>query len=229
MVATRLPLVDLLRGVWAGKTIYRRWMELDLRDAPLRGLVLDLGGGGSGLVPQRGAVRRAVLVDIRLEVRPHVVADLEQPLPIADKSVDTVVLLNVLEHVRDVARVVAEAARVLREGGVLVMFAPFLYPVHTARHPDFFLEDYSRLSESALRRLLVDEGPFGHATIRPAGRGPFTAAANLLVTELKFRPLKIAVTAGAVALDRVHARFDARRQSIARRAWPLGYYVEAMR
>lgn len=45
-------------------------------------------------------------------------------LPIRSGSVDLVVLLHVLEHVRDVASVVAEAARVVRAGGAVYVVAP---------------------------------------------------------------------------------------------------------
>ena len=220
---------DLARGVWAGKTIYRCWMEHLVRDAPLSGRVLDLGGGGSGLVRSDGKITRALLIDIRQQVRPDVVADLRSPLPFADQSVDAVMCLNVLEHVRDGAHVIRECARVLREGGVLVLCVPFLYPLHTAQHPEFFVDDFIRYSESALRRLLLEDGRFRQMVVRTLGCGPFTAAANILVTEFKLRVLKALVTLTALALDRVHGYFHARRRSIARTAWPIGYYVEAIR
>ena len=52
-------------------------------------------------------------------------------LPYADASFDIVVLFDVLEHVPDVGRAVAEVARVLRPGGVFHGFVPCEGNKHT--------------------------------------------------------------------------------------------------
>jgi SAM-dependent methyltransferase len=51
-------------------------------------------------------------------------ADVEQPLPFEDESFDVVVAGELLEHVRDPERLVAEARRLLRPGGRLVGSVP---------------------------------------------------------------------------------------------------------
>lgn len=94
-------------------------------------VLVDLGCGAGLLAPRiadRGhlhvgvdtsssALRRAA----ERGVRP-VLADLAST-PLADGSADCVVAGEVLEHVRDLPRAVAEACRVLRPGGVLVLDA----------------------------------------------------------------------------------------------------------
>jgi SAM-dependent methyltransferase len=57
-------------------------------------------------------------------------------LPFADASVDTILCTEVMEHVPDPERTIAEFARVLRPGGTLITTAPFVYPIHDAY--DFF-------------------------------------------------------------------------------------------
>jgi SAM-dependent methyltransferase len=50
-----------------------------------------------------------------------VIADLGEPLPFGDDSLDRVVSLNVAEHVDDPAEHVRDCHRVLRRGGLLVL------------------------------------------------------------------------------------------------------------
>ena len=99
-------------------------------------LVLDLGcGTGALLEPLRRRGYRALGLDVRPEglasVRARdpdawVVQAEADRLPLRDGSVDAVLALDVLEHVDDSA-VLAEVARVLRPGGLLVASVP-AYP-----------------------------------------------------------------------------------------------------
>lgn len=83
--------------------------------------------------------------------RPHVFAD-GAFLPFASSSFDTVLLLEVLEHVIDAEQVVAEINRVLKPGGILVVSIPFLYPLHDAPH------DYRRYTAPGLNKVLSQAG-----------------------------------------------------------------------
>ncbi|GAA0714047.1 class I SAM-dependent methyltransferase [Dokdonella soli] len=77
--------------------------------------------------------------------RPDLFADASQ-LPLADASVDTVVILEVMEHLRRPHEALQEIARVLRPNGRLLLSMPFLYPIHDAPH------DYQRLTIHGLTR-----------------------------------------------------------------------------
>jgi SAM-dependent methyltransferase len=61
--------------------------------------------------------------------QPDVYGD-AQSLPIADNSVDHGLLLDVMEHLPDPDRALAELHRVIRQGGTLTLQVPFLYPLH---------------------------------------------------------------------------------------------------
>jgi SAM-dependent methyltransferase len=57
-------------------------------------------------------------------------------LPFSDDSVDTILCTEVLEHLNDPERAIAEFCRVLKPGGTLIATAPFAFPVHDEL--DFF-------------------------------------------------------------------------------------------
>jgi len=77
--------------------------------------------------------------------RPDVFAD-ASALPLADESVDTVIIFEVMEHLRRPNEALQEIARVLRPQGRLLLTIPFLYPVHDAPH------DYQRLTIYGMTR-----------------------------------------------------------------------------
>lgn len=83
--------------------------------------------------------------------RPDVFGDARQ-LPFHDGAVDGVILKDVLEHVRGPQAALNECARVARPGGILVVWMPFMYPVHDAPH------DYQRFTEHGLAGYLDEAG-----------------------------------------------------------------------
>ena len=73
-------------------------------------------------------------------------------LPMADGSVDAILSSQVIEHLPDPEKAIAEAARVLKPGGLLFLSYPYLYPIHA---PPW---DFARLSEFAMDRMLTAHG-----------------------------------------------------------------------
>lgn len=98
-------------------------------------------------------------------------------LPFADGYFDSVVCTQVLEHVADPERVLSEAARVLRPGGVLLLTAPMLWPLHEEPY-DFF-----RYTQYGLRHLL---GRAGLEVVREIQRGRGASALGQAILDLHF-------------------------------------------
>ena len=98
------------------------------------GRVLDYGCGNGAFLERiagRGVAYTGVDIDgarmaeVAPELRSHLmVIAPDQPLPFSSGSFDTVVILEVIEHVRDERAVLSELARVLAPGGRLLLTTP---------------------------------------------------------------------------------------------------------
>ncbi len=73
-------------------------------------------------------------------------------IPVEDARFDRVVCNQVLEHVPDPNAVLAELARVTKDGGRVICTCPFFYPQHMTPH------DYYRYTDHSLRLLFSDAG-----------------------------------------------------------------------
>ena len=115
--------------------------------------ILDIG---SGVRFGKGLARYAELfeknnyktLDIDPENKPDIVADIHA-LPVTDQSVDAIICKAVLEHVSDPQKAVEEIYRVLKLGGTVLAYVPFLYAYHGKLNgPDFY-----RYSKDGIRHL----------------------------------------------------------------------------
>jgi SAM-dependent methyltransferase len=71
-------------------------------------------------------------------------------LPFKDNSFDTVMIIAVLEHVKEPQIVVNEIHRVLKKGGIVYSTTPFLQPYHPSP------TDYWRFTKEGLKHLFRD-------------------------------------------------------------------------
>ncbi len=97
------------------------------------GLVVDAGSGAGGIDRVLASrFRQVVSVDLEVAQRfatkgaqggavARIAADLERGVPLADGSADAFVALDVIEHLVDPAAFLAEAARVVKPGGELLL------------------------------------------------------------------------------------------------------------
>lgn len=96
----------------------RRVLDIGCRYGALTRLYAP-GNQVVGLDADREALAEAAKLGIET-----VWADAEEPLPFEDESFDVVVAAELLEHLQEPERLVAEAARVLRPGGTLAGSVP---------------------------------------------------------------------------------------------------------
>ena len=103
-----------------------------------------IGNGVEALYAQPGL--RIVAFDVYSSPNVQFLADAHQ-IPLADSSIDAVVVQAVLEHVLDPSRVVSEIERVLRPEGLVYAETPFIQQVHAGPY------DFVRYTSSGHRFL----------------------------------------------------------------------------
>jgi len=131
----------------------------DLRDAILilardqRGRTLDYGCGGSPYRDLLPGLRPYVRADIPPGDGLDLMLDADGRLPgESDASYDVVLSTQVLEHVPDTARYLAEAWRLLRPGGALIITTHGLIPEHGCPY------DFYRWTADGLARAVTEAG-----------------------------------------------------------------------
>jgi SAM-dependent methyltransferase len=122
--------------------------------AHARGRVLDVG---CGHMPFRESVLRHADSYEGLDIEPRVegvtyISDAVAMTGVPRAAFDTVLCLEVLEHVPDPRGVLDSIAQVLRPGGVLILTAPHLSRLHEEPH------DYYRYTGYGLRALSAAVG-----------------------------------------------------------------------
>jgi SAM-dependent methyltransferase len=115
---------------------------------PGAGGVLDLGGS-TGMLrsPLQARGYRYINLDVRrfANGEPSLLGDAHH-LPFKDAALDMVVSKDTLEHFLDPWCVVQEIHRVLKDGGHLIIWVPFMHPFHG--------DDFYRYSPLGLHHLL---------------------------------------------------------------------------
>lgn len=95
---------------------------------------------------------------------PDIIGDIHS-LPFADGSQDAIICVSVLEHVENPIKACAELHRVLRQGGYMLVYVPFLYYYHAERG---YYKDYWRFTEDTIRMLFKDFSEIKIETVRGA-------------------------------------------------------------
>ena len=184
-----------------------------------KGDLLDVGCGSKPFAPVfAGHVRRYRGTDLAAsrylgDARPDAFARAEAQ-PFRDGSFDTVLGLSMLTYLPEPSRMIAEAHRLLRPDGVLILEFTQMVPLHDEPH------DYFRFTRYGAEHLLRSAGfepvefvPVGGlwarvglstiAALNRVNRGPAR-----VLTEIPVRVLYVVLQLGFEALDRLF--FDPR-------------------
>ncbi len=164
----------LLKEIWKGKSVLRAYFNYSLLSVELKGRTIDIGGGhGEEYV---SFVKRSD--DVKFEtfdLKSGQVTDFEKDsLPAQDGSYDTVLFLNVMEHIFNYQHIANEVMRITKSGGQLIGYVPFLMWYH----PDH--KDYFRYTHEALE-IIYKKANAKDVEIIPDYCGPFIAASHMMI------------------------------------------------
>lgn len=121
--------------------------------------VIDIGGGlrisrekgnrfnnaHSWILPLAKKVDYKILDPVP-DYKPDVLGDIHH-LPFADNSQDAIICIAVLEHVENPIQAASELYRVLKPGGYLFVYLPFLYYYHAQKG---YYQDYWRFTSDSI-------------------------------------------------------------------------------
>lgn len=150
-----------------------------------RGMFLDVG---CGIKPYEKIFGKYVDKYYGIEYSPEsgyrgnradVAADAGE-MPFADESFDTILCTEVMEHVMNPEKVIAEIARILRPDGVAIVTVPFFYPIH-----DTF--DFFRYTDKGIAIIMERHG-LEIEEVRPLSGTGITIAMllNMYIFEVGF-------------------------------------------
>jgi ubiquinone/menaquinone biosynthesis C-methylase UbiE len=149
----------------------------DLRARAPGGRLVDLGAG-SGLVTRcaKGVFEHRIGVDISAKIMEAnrenfdeiIVSDVDR-LPLADGSVDAVTCFAVLHHMYGFDRLAAEAARVLRPGGLFYSDHDMDAAFHRRFRPLLAIYRWMRNARAAYRKNGVTDEMYASAEYRQDG------------------------------------------------------------
>lgn len=132
--------------------------------------VLDVGGGikfGKYLEKYKDLFKgkEYICLDKEPNYKPDIVGDIHD-LPFPDQRFAAVHCNAVLEHVENPHKAVDEMFRVLKPGGKILVYVPFLYPYHAEKG---VYKDFYRYTKDGLNYLFRN---FSHVELQPV-RGFF--------------------------------------------------------
>lgn len=131
---------------YSRKNLYDR-LKIELADIQSDSKILNVGAGGdvAHIIKQELGQKIVDLksMDIDPAMNPDIIGDVCR-IPFPDQSIDFIIMMEVLEHVKEPFIAVSEIYRVLKPGGRVILSTPFIYPVHAEPH------DYFRYTKNGL-------------------------------------------------------------------------------
>ncbi len=159
-----------------GKSLWRTLCNIKISEFKVYGKLLDAGSKSLSSSYYRyldlSGVKSTTFVDYYYSDNSNILKiDLEEKLPIDDCSFDSILLMNVLEHVFNHKSLLNELYRITQIKGILIGTVPFMFRYHADPN------DFYRFTHTCLKRNLIDSG-FKSVKIYTIGNGLLLSLAD---------------------------------------------------
>lgn len=208
------------RSILVSKQTFAVYKELIKDNA--RGDFLDLGCGN---VPYyqiyKDQVNKVICIDWANSYHENThldyIADLNEDIPLEPDSVDTVLLTDVLEHIREPNHLFNQISIILRKNGRLILGVPFFYHLHEEPY------DYHRYTKHKLIDF-CEKNSLEVVSLKEVG-GPLTVISDILAKSIPSRKLSVIFqkVAWSVLKNGWFRKFDDRKKA----QFPRTYVVIA--
>ena len=191
-------LKNLVYLVYKNKSPIRIFHNIFLESINISGNVIDLGSGyhSSYYSFLKTENTKITFADEKESDKKNFIkVDLEKKLEIGDEKYDNVILFNVLEHIVEYKHLLKEINRILKTGGKLELFVPFMHMYH--QDP----KDIFRPTHEYLEILLTQAG--FKSKIYLIGVGPFAVCSEIILKYIKFKFLKIPLLIFFILIDKL--------------------------
>ena len=204
----------LCSEIWKGKSVVRAFYNERLRHDTLSGKVIDIGGGkNADYLSFMSRSEDSTFETFDKKAGNEIDFEVDR-LPADDEAYDTVLFLNVMEHIYNYQHIMSEVLRITKSGGTLIGIVPFLMWYH----PD--PSDYFRYTHEALEKIFTECG-VKKFTIEGLARGPFAAASQMIIQSIP-HITRVPIFAFFYGLDSIFLSLRPNNGS----RYVLGYYFK---
>lgn len=161
-----------------GKSFLRVLQNKEFKNITINGKTIDLGAKNGKASYYRFFNLKYSEIDF-VDINPTesnlLQLDLEKNLPISDKSYNSVIAINLFEHIFNIQNLIEEIYRILDDEGKLVGATPFMKEYHSDPHDfyrytqDFYQKAFEKVGFVNIELILVGQGLF-HVVAENVGR-----------------------------------------------------------
>ena len=186
-----------------GKSFLRVLQNKEFKNISINGKTIDLGAkNGKASYYRFFNLKYSEIdyVDINPTESNILKLDLEKNLPISDKSYNSVLAINLFEHIFNIQNLIQEIYRILDDEGKLIGSTPFMKEYHSDPN------DFYRYTQDFYKKMFEKVG-FVNIELILVGQGLFHVVAENVGKLLKIKILRYLFWELCIGIDKLLNKF----------------------